>query len=76
VTVATWSTVRTEFGLAAVGTTAKFIQAAKELFNFELDEYDDMKAAKTLGKLLRGKKIIEIPEIVSGAADKIKRIVK
>jgi hypothetical protein len=62
--------------VAAVGTTTKFIQAAKELFNMELDEYDDMKAAKTLGKLLPGKKIIEIPEIVSGATDKIKRIVK
>jgi hypothetical protein len=62
--------------VAAVGTTTKFIQAAKELFNLELDEYDDMKAAKTLGKLLPGKKIIEIPEIVSGATDKIKRIAK
>jgi hypothetical protein len=42
----------------------------------ELDEYDDMKAAKTLAGLLPGKKIAEIPEIVSGAADKIKRLTK
>jgi len=62
--------------VAIVGAITKLIQAAKELFNFELDEYDDMKAAKTLAGLLPGKKIAEIPEIVSGAADKIKRLTK